>query len=95
MALLIPDDLQRLARVVISPEVLVKILAEGEHRYRVKGLPEGAKALRFGIDDMGRVVLIIEHPTFCALPEGAIPKFLDVSFERIDDAPAPDVITGN
>lgn len=67
------------ATITISPEFLLKLITVPKDGLRVgdnvirpgsSRIPEDAKALRCGLDDYGRIVLIIESDEFDEVFEG-------------------------
>lgn len=80
-------DLQRCKRVVISAKLwLMAFLTEGAtHTTRVvKGLPEGCRMVSFFRDPMTDCYnVIVTHPSFPPLDEGAEIPQIEVLLEKV------------
>ena len=69
---------RNLALVPIAPEILVSLLEEGEHHYRLEGLPKGAEGVGAGYDIVSHeLYLVVRHSSFKVATEGVgLPKLM-------------------
>ena len=75
--------------IYISPELLMDFLKPamtGQAFRCIKGLPEGSRIVRAGLDEeTGRFAIMAEHPDFLAVCEGEkIPELESLVFEKIN-----------
>ena len=63
--------------------VAIQFFSEGEHHYRVLGIPSESRFIRMDVDYLGRAQILIEHKSFDEVIEGQdIPQIYPM-FEKL------------
>jgi hypothetical protein len=62
----------------VSPEIFIQLLTHNNqpHFRVVDGIPADTRVCHTGIDQYGRIIIVLEHPTFPDTPDGEeLPEF--------------------
>jgi len=71
----------RVKRVFVSPQVLTKIMTEGERGFCTKGIPKDAKFRGFQFDQTrNAITLFVEHESFPEVMPYEVPEEIEVEF---------------